>query len=477
MAHPHPASGLPLCADLDGTLLRTDTLHESIALLLRHKPWLASLLPLWLLKGKAWMKRRVAAEVLPDATLLPAHEAFVEFLKAEHAKGRRLLLVTAADARIAEVVAKRFGLFEEALASDGVTNLSGSRKASALVERFGKGGFAYAGNSWKDLPVWREAGEGIVVNASAVLERAARKATSVTSVFPPAGSKTIAFFRAVRPRQWLKNLLVFVPALTGHTIGDQAVLSAAVIAFVAFSLAASSAYLVNDALDAEADRRHPDKRNRPTASGDLSPLTALLTPVPLLAASLAFAWLLPNGFGAVLLLYAALTLGYSLFLKRFAIADVSTLACLYTIRIVAGGIATATPISSWLLAFSMFLFFSLALAKRCGELHVLREEGDKVSGRGYRVDDRPQLLQLGVTSGYMAVLVFTLYINSTSVAALYRMPTLLWGIAFILFYWISRLWLLAHRGRIREEPLEFALRDPQGYLLAAVTFALLYAAT
>lgn len=466
----------PLCVDLDGTLVRTDTLHESLLLLATRSPLDLLRLPGWLLRGKAAFKRELAQRVTPDPATLPYDERVLEVLRTSG--DRTKVLCTAADQSIADAVANHLGVFDLALGSDGGTNLSGERKASALATRFGEGRFDYMGNARDDLPVWRRCAASWVVNASPSVERAARQTGEVSGVIPRLGSARKALTRAMRPYQWLKNLLVFVPLLASHRITDTATVLAALLAFAAFCACASAIYVVNDLLDLPADRVHPRKRQRPFARGDAGPSSGVAMAVVLAATGLSLASLVSPAFLALLVGYVLATSAYSLHLKRVVMTDVVVLAALYTVRILGGAIAIDGTLSFWLLAFSMFLFFSLAMLKRATELAAIGANGAaRSAGRDYHVRDLPMVQALGAASGYIAVLVFALYINSPESLALYGRPQWLWLICPLLLYWIGRAWLLAHRGEMHDDPVVFAATDRTSQFIAVTSAALVFAAT
>lgn len=466
---------VPLCVDCDGTLIRTDLLHESVFLLLKHAPWKLVLLPWWLLRGKAFLKERLAQAVRFDWSTLPLNEEVVTLARQAREAGRSVVLATASHRLLAEPLARHLGLFDDVLATDGATNLSGSRKSHQLSERFGPKGFDYVGNDRKDLPVWSAARQAVVVSSDVRLIEAAKSATRVSQVIPSHSPGLRAYARALRLHQWLKNVLVFVPLVAAHRLTSSEGLVQALLGFLAFGLCASAVYVLNDLVDLEADRRHVRKRNRPFASG-LIPVWhgAFLIPA-LLCASFATAWSLPIEFVGVLAVYFLCTLAYSLAFKRQVVVDVLMLAGLYTLRVVAGGAATGIVPSFWLLAFSMFIFLSLALVKRYSELLVtLQQDQDRPSGRGYTVTDLPVLMSVGTSAGMVAVLVFALYINNPDIPAVYDNPLWLWLVPPLLLYWVSRLWMKTHRGEVDDDPLVFALRDWQSLTvvgLSAVLFS------
>jgi 4-hydroxybenzoate polyprenyltransferase len=471
---------VPLCVDLDGTLVRTDVLWESVAQLLKRRPFDLLRLPFWLMRGRAHLKRQIAARTDVNPAHLPYHQEFIDFLRAERGKGRTLVLATASDAGPAERVAKHVGLFREVVASNGATNLRGSNKGRLLSERFGKRGFDYAGNSSVDFAVWSEARRAIVVNAGQGVTRQAGRLAEVSHVFNPRGGGLRAVLRELRPHQWIKNLIIFVPLITSHRFVESALVMHAMLAFVAFSLCASGVYVLNDVLDLEADRQHATKKRRPLASGDL-PLSAGLLLIPaLFGLGGVTAKFLPWSFAAVLAVYVLLTTSYSWKLKRIVLLDVFVLAGLYTIRLIAGHEATGIEYSFWLLAFSMFIFLSLALLKRYTELLATRQSNKQgPAGRGYVAGDLELVAMLGIGCGFLSVLVMALYVKSPEldVEHLYRNPMLLLLMCPLLLFWVSRAWLVAHRGRMHDDPVVFALKDGVSYLIGALALVVLWLAT
>jgi 4-hydroxybenzoate polyprenyltransferase len=463
-----------LCVDLDGTLVRTDLLWESLLLVLKREPWVLLLLPLWLLRGgRAHVKERIARRVAVDAAVLPYHEELLAFLQAEHAAGRRLVLATATHRRLAEPVADHLGLFDEVIATAGVANLAGAAKGRALAARFGAGGFDYVGNSHADVAVWRAARQALVVAPSRGLLTRARAAAPVGRIFPGRPGRVRALVAALRLHQWVKNILIFVPLATSHTFTDPARVGAALWAFLAFGVCASGVYVLNDLLDLAMDRRHPRKRRRPFAAGMLPiPVGVALVPTLFAVAFTLSLLTLPLGFTGILAAYLAVTTAYTFWLKRLEVLDVIVLALLYTARVVGGAVAIGVVLSPWLSALSVFVFLSLAVLKRYAELGVVGE----TLGRGYVAGDRAWLGQVGVTSGYLAVLVFALYIYGDGVRALYGRPEILWLACPALLYWITRLWFLAQRGRVDDDPVVFAGRDRVSWVVAALVGLVMLAA-
>ncbi len=467
-----------LTVDLDGTLLRTDTLVESVLALARARP--LDLIPMLaaLGRGRAGFKAWLAERVVLDVDALPLNIALIEWLRAERARGRRLVLATAADRHVAEALAAQTGLFDEVIASADGRNLKGETKAAALIARFGEAGFDYVGDSPADLPVWKAARRAIVVGGPGIVQ-AASTVAEVERVFPIARITPGTILRALRPHQWVKNLLIFLPLLAAHQIGDVAGLAAATLAFLAFGLTASAVYVLNDLLDLPADRRHPSKCRRPFAAGDLPLLWgAVLIPLLLLVAAVLSLFILPLAFSLVLAGYFVLTSAYSFWLKRRPILDVMTLAGLYTIRVIAGAAAVAIAPSFWLLAFSMFIFLSLALVKRYTELQGLLERGElTATGRGWHVEDLPLVQSLGTAAGMACVLVLALYIDSEPAQRLYAAPEALWLVCPLLLYWISRLWFKTHRGAMHDDPVVFALRDRMSLVIGVFTVGIVILAT
>ena len=470
-------SQVPLCVDLDGTLILSDMLWESMVRLLRKDPLWLIVIPFWWMRGRACLKQQIARRVELDVATLPYNEPFIVYLRAAKKEGRPLILATASDHAMADQVARHVGLFDEVLASDGQTNLRAAAKRKALTEKFGEHGYDYAGNSSVDLAVWEGTREAIVVNAGESLSRRAGQVTKVGRFFPARESWIAALLKSLRPHQWLKNLIVFVPIVTSHKLDFWPLLAGAG-AFMALCLCASGGYLLNDLLDLEADRHHPTKRRRPFASGSL-PLQAglMLAPI-LLVASAVVAWETHPPFVALVFIYFVASTAYSCCLKRVPLLDVFVLAGLYTLRLIAGHVVTGIEYSAWLLVFSMFIFLSLALLKRFCELRGLREQNQTdAKGRGYAVDDLELVATLGLVSGYLAVLVLALYVNSQQVIELYKRPLLLLFICPLILYWISRVWLIAHRGQMHSDPVVFALKDWSSYVIGALTLAVMWFAT
>ncbi|MEM6405632.1 MAG: UbiA family prenyltransferase [Pseudomonadota bacterium] len=465
-----------IAVDLDGTLTLTDTLHESVIALVRDKPLLLFALPFWLASGRAILKARVAEHVNLDVATLPYNQPLIDWLQQQRSNGKKIVLCSATHERIAHAVAEHLQLFDDVMASDATTNLKSNNKRKALETKFGEKGYDYAGNSNADIAVWAGAKQAIVVNASNTLHEQARQVATVSQYF---AAQRIAFAdwrRAFRMHQWLKNMLIFVPLLAAHQISNIQSLSTLILAFMAFSFCASAVYMINDLLDLDSDRRHPRKRNRPFAAARL-PVAAGVLLIPIFTiASLALGWMAGLSFLIWLILYFMLTTAYSLTLKRIALIDCFTLAILYTLRIIAGAAAVSVVLSFWLLAFSAFIFLSLAFVKRYAELQVQAQNGNsQAHGRGYMVTDAPLIQALGIAAGYSASLVLALYLYSDTITVLYAQPILIWFAVPLLLLWISRMWMKAHRGEMHDDPLVFAIKDKASFIVAgliAIAFGL-----
>ncbi len=466
---PRSAAARPLCVDLDGTLVKSDTLVDTLLLMVRTHSRDLLRVPGWIGKGKAALKREVTDRVQLDVAHLPYNQPLLHFLEQQKGLGRSLYLATGADRALAERVAQHLGLFEGVLASDGETNLTGQNKLSCFQQRFGEGGFDYIGNARPDVPLLAHAGTAMVANPDGALRSAMRQGRFTPEhEFIDRVSTPKALRRATRVHQWAKNVLIFVPMLLAHALYLSTFLQA-LAAFFCFSLCASATYIVNDLLDVEADRRHPRKRRRPFAAGDLQGKTGVLLSGGLLLLSFIVAAILSGKFLAYLLLYLVSTLSYSLYLKRIVLVDVVLLSGLYTLRLLAGAAATSIAISPWLAGFSVFLFLSLAFVKRFAELQNIRAAGQVPSnGRGYLLSDTEQMRAFGTASAYAAVVVFSLYINGRDVTGLYAHPQRMWLMTPIMILWISRVWLLASRGELDEDPVIFAVTDRMSLLLGLV---------
>jgi 4-hydroxybenzoate polyprenyltransferase/phosphoserine phosphatase len=465
-------------ADVDGTVLATDLLYESLLFVIKRKPGILFLLPFWLLRGRAYLKEMLARRSTALAIdLLPLNENAVEYLRQAATEGQRVVLASASHRSMVERVAHRLGFVSEVIATDGAVNCKGSAKAKVIQEQANGAAWEYVGDSNADMAVWREAAGVVCVTSSSSFAQKVKAAYPGAEIISKPAFTATVLLKALRVHQWLKNLLLFAPLVLAHKWFDPVAVRSTVLAAISFSLCASGVYLMNDLLDLEADRQHPRKRKRPCATGRMPLSVAMaLTPV-LFAAAFAIAASTNAGFVLVLSIYLLLTSLYSLRLKALALVDIILLAILYTMRIIAGGVAANIHLSQWLLALSMFLFLSLACVKRFSELLVLQQRNEsRTWGRGYSVGDIEQVSQFGSASAYISVLVLALYVSSKEIVELYGKPEVVYLVCPLLLYWVSRIWLLARRGLVHDDPLVFALRDKVTYVVAAITFVMFFAA-
>lgn len=474
-------AGLPLFVDLDGTLVRTDLLYESFLDRLKRDWALPGRAGAWLLKGKAHLKSRLADGYALARGTLPYNASVIECIRAARAAGRPVYLATASHLSLAAQVADDLGLFDGVIATEQDRNVSGRVKLARLREITGSDEFEYLGNSAADIPIWDACARAGVVAPDAAARRwfarNAAKAHALESDPGPAADWR-ARLRVLRPHQWLKNLLLGLPLVAAHKVFEPASLLYIVLGFVAFSLCASAVYVINDLLDLDADRAHPRKRLRPFASGAV-PLSFGFHVAPLLLlAAFAVGAVVSWAFAGVLAVYLVLTFAYSLSLKRKMAIDVLTLAALYTLRIAAGTVAIQVVPSNWLMGFSIFLFFGLALVKRSSELMVAADAGRAgASGRNYLVDDLPMVNAMGIASSYLSVLVLALYISGPDVSRLYAHPYGLWLLCPLLLYWLTRLWLITRRGGMHDDPVVFAARDRVSRAVGVCGFIVVLAST
>ncbi len=459
---------VPLCVDCDETLVRTDLLHESLIRFIKRQP--LKLFPLFfsIFKGKARFKEFLALFSEVDFQNIPLNRDVVDLIEEARASGRRIFLVTASHEIIAQKLVHAHDLFDEVIATRGSVNLSGENKARELVQRFGRERFDYVGDSPVDVAVWLQARKAYVAsNSRRVFESLARGGKSFEQLSPARAAPFYPALKALRLHQWAKNALIFLPAFAANAYGDYLVVLQLMIGFVAFGCCASAVYILNDLMDLDADRQHGRKKDRPFASGNLSIGAGMFLTLALLALSLSCSFLVNSAFQLVLAVYFLSTVAYSARLKQQVGVDIILLAILYTVRIIAGAAAALIIPSFWLLAFSMFFFLSLATLKRYTELSQNERDGVRSAvGRGYYTSDLPVLLSLGIGSGLVSILVFSLFINAPSTSIAYAWPISLWLVPVILLYWISRVWLKAHRAEVSEDPVVFAIRDKQSILMA-----------
>lgn len=472
---------VPLVVDLDGTFIETDLLYEAFILLIKKNVFYIFSCLIWIIKGKAYFKSRVFELVDIQYRWLPFNKDVIDFLNTEFDNGRKIFLATASPLKAAREIANLHPFFSEVYGSSDELNLKGKNKAKLLVDKIGEKQFDYIGNAREDLNIFKSCRNAYLVNASGWL----KKQTAATAILKKSWStdknSINEFIKAIRAYQWIKNLLLFVPLITSHSYGSLKLFTLSLWGFGVFSMVASAGYLFNDLLDLDSDRRHPRKRNRPIASGRFSVLTALVLAFFLLISGLFFASTQGWQFFTIVMCYFITSFIYSLLLKKIVLYDVFLLASLYSIRVFAGAIVIDVILSFWLIAFSTFIFLSLAFVKRYSELIQLNNgEGEtslKERGRGYILQDSVLLLIMGVVSGFLAVVVFSLYINSTEMTQLYKQPKILWPISFLFLFWISRIWLISTRGKMTDDPIVFAVKDSTSYIVFILTGILMLLAS
>jgi 4-hydroxybenzoate polyprenyltransferase len=459
----------PLVVDLDGTLIKTDLLFEAASGFITRYPHRILSLISWFSRGKATLKSQLANCYTFDPALLPYNEELIDWLREQKNTGREIILATASHRKLADEVAEHLNLFNEVLATEGNVNLKAGHKRDLLVNRYGEHGYDYIGDCRADLSVWKSAQRAYVVGSSTLLVDQARDECNVIKVFDDnKRSLFSSVIRSLRPHQWVKNVLLFIPLFTAHAYTDSVSNVNALLAFVIFCLTASSVYILNDIIDIDSDRDHARKKNRPFASGDLSLLHGWIAwPLLALASFSLAAFTLPPHFLIALSIYCLLTIAYSFHLKKKLLLDVLTLAGLYTLRIIAGAAAISVVLSFWLLSFSMFFFLSLAFIKRLSELKDARDSDKtgRLPGRGYVTADFEVIMSLGIGSGYLSVLVLALYIHDMHTAELYRSPTVLWLMCPLFLYWILRAWFIASRGDMHDDPVVFAIKDKISWIV------------
>ena len=467
-----PVASVSLVVDLDGALLRAEPLHERLFATLKARPLAVPGLVAAASRGRAALQRAAVAEDTGEFQLgsCPRRPAVESLVSQAHAAGRPVAWLSREDfgdgPDLAEVVGPGADVCHPAPTPEA--------EARALAARFPEG-FAYVGRRESDLPIWRAARERFGVDLSPALRRKAESEGLGIVELSRAPALGRAVLRSMRPHQWLKNLLLLVPfALSMGELHprDAAI---AVLAFLCLCALTSGTYLVNDLFDIDADRRHPRKRARPIASGDLPVATAVATSAALISGALLVACALRYAFAAALVSYLAITLAYSFRLKRMAMVDVLVIAMLFTIRILAGMLLVSEKPSHWLLMFSIFFFLSLAFMKREVEFNVMSQAGrTTLSGRGYDLADRLYVLCCGISSGIASVVIFSLFITATIERSRlnYHAPELLWGVMGLVGYWVLRMWMLTTRGLMNDDPILFAARDRTSLMLGAISAVL-----
>jgi len=468
----------PLYVDLDGSLIRGDSLHEAcIRLVLKPSKFLG--VGFSLLRGKAAFKQKVMETVELSASTLPYRQDFIEWLKTQKAVGRKLILATGADREIATRVAEHLNLFDDVLASDGKTNITGENKLDAIKAHAGNQSFAYAGNEIIDLIIWNESASVVLVGNGVKYVKKIKSSVPIEKKFPDEVNKPTKILKLLRPHQWVKNTLIFLPAAAAHQLTSLPIIKADSALFVAFSLCASGVYAANDLLDLPSDRKHAHKHNRPLASGAVTIPVGLFLAITLPVAGLITA-AYTVGWGATAMVgsYWIITTYYSFSGKRLPLLDIFLLAGLYTFRAVAGSLPINSGMSEWMAAFLLFLFFSLACLKRFSELlNLPTNQNEKIAGRGYIREDYQLMALLGVGSAFASALVVCLYAASPSVTGLYAKPFYLMAIAPLVLFGLARFWLQAWRGKLHNDPVVHALKDGTSYILLLLSALAMLAAT
>lgn len=465
----------PLCVDLDGTLVRTNTLFEGVLSAIKKRPWIIIEMLHASLKGKAVVKHIIGIHAMLNPATLPYNKEFLTWLTQQHANKRTLILATASDKHIADAVAKELGIFTEVIANTPTAPVSAHGKDIILCNQFGAKGFSYAGNSRADLAVWKCASSAIIVDASNDVSHKAHAIVPVEAEFSSRITITPrTILKTIRSHQWVKNLLLATAPIAAHRITDPAVFTQTVIGFISFSCIASSIYIFNDLFDLPSDRAHATKRFRPIAAGKISLFQATLLGISMALSGIIIAYLfLPTAFIAILALYIVITSAYSLRLKKIPYTDIAVLAGLYILRIIAGSTATGIPTSKWLFLFAAWLFISLGIAKRVTELARLKESEERAIGRGYTKRDKELLIALGLTSALFACIVLGFYAVSPVVSNLYSHPNNLIWMAPVFGLWIARLWKRAITGSLPEDPVLFAIKDYGSYVAIAALAGIL----
>ncbi len=458
---------IALFVDLDGTLITGDTLHQSVILLIKRYPLKIFSLFCWITKGRAFLKYKVAQLIIPEPSLLQYKKDVIGYINKEKNNGRDVYLLSAANKKIAESVAGYLGIFKKVYGSTAKINLLGKEKLKRIRNIVGNNQFEYMGDSKNDIPIWSATSSGAAIDPNRGLKKRIRKFDNIKMINT---MKKKAIFKSIikeiRIHQWAKNLLLFLPIIMAHQFTETKIVISVFWAFISFSFCASAMYVLNDLLDIETDIAHPSKQHRPLASGEMSIKLGVFLIIGLIIISFSIVVsTLSTSFLIILIIYIMLTTAYSFILKQIMLIDVIVLGGLYTLRIGAGSVASGVGVSSWLLVFSMFFFLSLAFMKRYADLILMRENNKgKIAGRDYHLEDLDLVQKSGITSGFVAMLVLALYINSAHVIGLYKSPILIWFTVPVLLYWLMRMWMVTNRGKMTEDPIIFALRDKITYI-------------
>lgn len=453
----------PLVVDLDGSLIRSDLLHEAVWQTMSRRPsaFIGSVLNFLRTRNKAKFKSDLSKSFELAPEILPYNEEVLREIRAHRDAGGSVILASASHDAQVQSIARYLRVFDHAFGSSEFTNFSGSKKAQAIQALLGTSDFIYIGNARADLKIWAVCGKAVLVTKSNRLEKMARRINqNVVVLDHDSKSNFKTWIKQLRLYQWLKNVLIFVPVLAAYETWSLESTFKLFGAFLAFSFAASSVYIINDLYDLDNDRMHLSKRFRPIANGLVLPLHGLAVAGFLALFGISLGFVIQPLFGALVLLYLVLTFAYSKKLKRIELVDAVVLALLYTLRVIAGGIVAQVPISYWLLSFSIFFFLSLSWVKRYAELYASLGVAKGVApGRAYTTQDLPIIQSFGIASGFLAILIFALYLDSPLVAKNYATPSIAWLAIPILIYLLSRIWLLVQRGQVNEDPLTFVMTD------------------
>lgn len=465
---------IPLVVDLDGTLLKSDSLWEGFYRTMAKRPWAIFQILSWLFRGRVALKRNLAPDILSEVADWPYNDEVLRAIESARENGRAVYLATAADETVAQAVAGHLGIFDGVFATSGTTNLKGGTKLTKLLERFPRGSFDYIGDSAADLPIWTACRTaGVVAEPGSRLPAQIGKPPGAIRVYPREKLGFMALLRLVRAQQWVKNLLIFVPLLLSRDYSLHAFFNV-LLAVMAFSFCSSAIYVVNDLIDLPFDRKHEHKRLRPFASGEAPLRLGVPLVLILFIGSVVSALSLPNLFLLTLLSYFVLTCLYSFWFKRVLMLDVIVLAGFYMLRLIAGASANSQPLSNWLLGFACFIFLGLALLKRSTEIPAhAKESRSDIPGRAYAVSDMGMLESMAVASGFCSIAILALYIDSLRAAQQYSNPFFLWGLCPLMTFWYGRVLIAAHRGIITRDPISHVLRDRTSYLCAAFGLLLL----
>ena len=450
-----------LVVDLDDTLIFSDMLHETFWAAFSNDYRIPIKSVTWLIRGKEKLKNKLGISAEINVENLPYNNDVINYIKKHRKQGGYTALVSASNQAVAEKIAKFLNLFDEVKGSSENLNLKGHAKAKFLITRFGVKNYDYMGDSLNDLPIWKNANKAITVNANSSTIKECEKINSNYHHLKSELSQNIFFnyLKVIRTYQWIKNILVFVPMFAAHQLTKDNFIDSS-LAFIAFCLIASSVYVINDLFDLNADRAHPIKKLRPFAIGTIPIKNGLIIFLLLFVPGIVISFIIEFYFFLLVLIYFTLSFLYSIVFKKKVILDICILGILYTFRIVGGGFTTEIQLSFWLLAFSIFLFLSLAAIKRQSELVDLKNRKRiNIIGRGYLTNDLPIISTIAISSGFISVLLAGLYINSPDVLALYSKPWTLGVASIILLFWIMNIVFASSRGLVNDDPIIYAIKD------------------